>query len=92
MEAIEYTAAGLMFSLRGKNGSKLRVWKFGFLQCALVFFCFETFVFFCLEQTFGMNFKHVCCMFWHGDMLAFCAMISTTLKDIQEVSVKKCVL
>ena len=46
------------------------MWKFGFLQCALVFFCLETLSCFCLEQTFGMNLEHVCCMFWHGDMLA----------------------
>ena len=23
-----------------------------------------------IEQTFGMNLEHVCCMFWHDDMLA----------------------
>ena len=34
------------------------------------FSCLETLSCFCLEQTFGMNLKHVCCMFWHGDMLA----------------------
>ena len=61
--------ASLLFKIHSPQHCRNKLIWFP-LVCPRFLFL-ETLCCFCLEQTFGMNLEHVCCMFWHGDMFMF---------------------